>query len=50
MSGRHNKRAHFTVMDRNKWGGGGDLVLIQPFLLYFVDHVVLNMLTNIFQA
>ena len=31
--------AHFTVTGENK--GGVDLVLIQPFLLFYVNHVVL---------
>ena len=37
----------FTVTDGNEVGG--DLVLIQPFGLYYVNHVVL-MLTSIFQV
>ena len=39
--------AHFTVAGENE--GGVDLVLIQPFLLYYVNHVFL-MLTSIFLA
>ena len=31
--------AHFTVTGENE--DGDDLVLIQPFLLYYVNHVVL---------
>ena len=31
--------AHFTVTGRNE--AGADLVLIQPFLLYYVNHVLL---------
>ena len=37
---------HFTVMAENE--AGVDLVLIQPFLLYYVNHVVL-MPTSIFK-
>ena len=37
--------AHFTVVGENE--AGVDLVLIQPFLLYYVNHVFL-MLTSIF--
>ena len=37
--------AHFTVTGENK--AGLDLGLIQPFLLYYVNHVVL-MPTSIF--
>ena len=37
--------AHFTVAGETE--AGVDLVLIQPFLLYYVNHVFL-MLTNIF--
>ena len=37
--------AHFTVAGENE--AGVDLVLIQPFLLYYVNHVFL-MLTSIF--
>ena len=37
--------AHFTVGGENE--AGVDLVLIQPFLLYFVNHVFL-ILTSIF--
>ena len=36
---------HFTVAGENE--AGVDLVLIQPFLLYYVNHVFL-MLTSIF--
>ena len=39
--------AHFTVMDGSK--AGGDRVLIQTFLLYYVNQVVL-MLINIFKG
>ena len=39
--------AHFTVAGENE--AGIDLVLIQPFLLYYVNHVFL-MLTSIFKA
>ena len=38
---------HFTVMDGNE--ANGDLVLIQTFLLYYVNQVIL-MLTSIFQG
>ena len=38
---------YFTVMDRNE--ADGDLVLIQTFLLYYVNQVIF-MLTNIFQG
>ena len=38
---------HFTVMDGSKVEG--DIVLIQTFLLYFVNQVGL-MLTSIFQG
>ena len=31
--------AHFTVTGENE--DGDDLVLIQPFLLYYINHVVL---------
>ena len=37
---------HFTVMDGDE--AEGDLVLIQTFLLYYVNQVIL-MLTSIFQ-
>ena len=37
--------AHFTVAGENE--AGVDLVLIQPFLLYYVNHVLL-MLISIF--
>ena len=37
---------HFTFTGGNE--AGVDLVLIQPFLLYYVNHVVLYMLTGIF--
>ena len=37
---------HFTVMDGS--GAEGELVLIQTFLLYYVNQVIL-MLTSIFQ-
>ena len=40
---------HFTVMDGSK--DAVDLVLIQTFLLYYVNRVILNlMLTSIFQG
>ena len=39
--------ANFTVTGGNE--AGVDLVLIQPFLLYYVNHVVL-MLSSIFKA
>ena len=39
--------AHFTVKGGNE--AGVDLVLIQPFLLYYVNHIVV-MLTSMFQA
>ena len=38
---------HLTVMDGSE--AGDDLVLIQTFLLYYVNQVVL-MLTSIFQG
>ena len=38
---------HFTVMDGS--AADGDLVLIQTFLLYYVNQVIL-MLTSIFQG
>ena len=38
---------HFTVMDGSEAGVG--LVLIQTFLLYYVNQVIL-MLTSIFQG
>ena len=41
------KIAHFTVTGENE--ARVDLVLIHPFLLHYVNHVVL-MLTCIFQA
>ena len=46
---RENSRsiAHFTVTGANE--AGIDLVLIRPFLLYYVNHVVV-MLTIIFSA
>ena len=37
---------HFTVLDGSE--AEGDLVLIQTFLLYYVNQVIL-MLTSIFQ-
>ena len=37
--------AHFTVTGENE--ARVDLVLLQPFLLYYVNHVVL-MITSIF--
>ena len=37
--------AHFTVTGENE--AGVDFVLIQPFLFYYVNHVV-RMLTSIF--
>ena len=39
--------AHFTVTGANEAGVG--LVLLRPFLLYYVNHVVV-MLTIIFSA
>ena len=36
---------HFTVTGGNE--AGVDLVLIQPFLLYYVNHVILYMLSGI---
>ena len=39
--------AHFTVMNGSE--AAGDIVLIQTFLLYFVNQVIL-MLTSIFQG
>ena len=41
------KIGHFTVMDGSE--AGIDLVLIQTFLLYYVNQVIL-MLTSIFQG
>ena len=41
---KSNSIAHFSVTVGNK--AGVDLVLIQPFLLYYANHVV--MLTRIF--
>ena len=38
--------AHFTVKGANE--AGVDLVLIQPFLLYYVNHIVV-MLTSSFK-
>ena len=38
---------HFTVMDGSE--ADGDLVLVQTFLLYYVNQVIL-MLTSIFQG
>ena len=38
---------HFTVMDGSE--ADGDLVLIQTFLLYYVNQVI-PMLTSIFQG
>ena len=38
---------YFTVKDRNE--ADGDLVLVQTFLLYYVNQVIF-MLTNIFQG
>ena len=38
---------HFTVMDGSE--AGVDLVLLQTFLLYYVNQVIL-MLTSIFQG
>ena len=40
-------KGHFTATERNK--AGVDLVLIQPFLLSYANHVV-AILTSIFQA
>ena len=42
----NNAIGHFTVMDGSE--GEGDLVLIQTFLLFYVNQVIL-MLTSIFQ-
>ena len=40
---------HFTVTGENE--AGVDLVLIQPFLLYYVNHVILIvMLTRIWRT
>ena len=36
--------AHFTVAGENE--AGVDLVLIQPFLLYYVNHVFLMLTSN----
>ena len=47
LSFGENTVAHFTVTDGNE--AGVDLVLIQPFLLYYLNHVVL-MLASIFFA
>ena len=44
---RFNIIGHFTVMDGSE--AGVDLVLIQTFLLYYVNQVIL-MLTSIFQG
>ena len=44
--GKKQRIGHFTVMDGSK--AEGDLVLIQTFLLYYVNQVIL-MLTSIFQ-
>ena len=41
-----SKISHFTVVDGSE--AEGDLVLIQTFLLYYVNQVIL-MLTSIFQ-
>ena len=41
-----NSHFHSTVKAENE--AGVDLVLIQPFLLYYVNHVAL-MLTSIFK-
>ena len=41
-----NLSSHFTVTGENETGV--DLVLIQPFLLYYVNHIFL-MLTSIFK-
>ena len=38
---------HFTVMDGSE--ADGDLVLVQTFLLYYVNQVIL-ILTSIFQG
>ena len=53
-NGNHGDRSelngrigHFTVMDGSE--AGVDLVLIQTFLLYYVNQVIL-MLTSIFQG
>ena len=46
MSTKFGRIGHFTVMDGSE--AEGDLVLIQSFLLYYVNQVIL-MLTSIFQ-
>ena len=46
LSFEETKIGHFTVMDRSKTGG--DHVLIQTFLFYYVNQVVL-MLISIFK-
>ena len=46
MSTKFGRIGHFTVMDGSE--AEGDLVLIQTFLLYYVNQVIL-MLTSIFQ-
>ena len=43
----HAGIGHFTVMDGSE--ADGDLVLVQTFLLYYVNQVIL-MLTSIFQG
>ena len=44
---KENSIGHFTVMDGSE--ADGDLVLIQTFLLCYVNQVIL-MLTSIFQG
>jgi len=44
--GKMVRIVHFTATAENE--AGVDLVLIQPFLLYYVNHVVL-MLSSIFK-
>ena len=49
LANRHHNGllGHFTVMDGSVTDG--DLVLVQTFLLYYVNQVIL-MLTSIFQG
>ena len=47
MSTKFGRIGHFTVMDG--FEAEGDLALIQTFLLYYVNQVIL-MLTSIFQG
>ena len=46
FAGKMGRIVHFTVAAENE--AGVDLVLIQPFLLHYVNHVAL-MLTRIFK-